>query len=107
MVYDGMMPPLVRGQTNFALVLNMLVLFLIFTQYSKATTTHSLGGIRQQFSLAENIQMSQYSFQFLTEIDQHLGVEGCDPPDIQLNRQGYLFLASKEGEETMKKNHDL
>ncbi|XP_020620476.1 FAD-dependent oxidoreductase domain-containing protein 1-like [Orbicella faveolata] len=75
--------------------------------YSKATTTHSLGGIRQQFSLAENIQMSQYSFQFLTEIDQHLRIEGCEPPDIQLNRQGYLFLASKEGEEKMKKNHDL
>jgi len=106
-----MMPPLVRLQTllviNFTLVLNMLVLFLIFTQYSKATTTHSLGGIRQQFSLAENIQMSQYSFQFLTEIDQHLRIEGCEPPDIQLNRQGYLFLASKEGEEKMKKNHDL
>jgi len=85
----------------------MLVLFLIFSQYSKATTTRSLGGIRQQFSLAENIHLSQYSFQFLTEIDQHLGVEGCDPPDIQLNRQGYLFLAGKEGEENMKKNHDL
>ena len=57
--------------------------------------------------MAENIQMSQYSFQFLTEIDQHLAVEGCDPPDIQLKRQSYLFLASKEGEETMKKIHAL
>lgn len=57
--------------------------------------------------MAENIQMSQQSFQFLSKIGQHLAVDGCDPPDIQLHRRGYLFLASKEGEETLKKNHAL
>ena len=57
--------------------------------------------------MAENIQMSRQSFQFLEEIGQHLAVGGCDPPDIQLFRKGYLFLASKEGEETLKKNHAL
>ncbi|XP_020624581.1 FAD-dependent oxidoreductase domain-containing protein 1-like [Orbicella faveolata] len=75
--------------------------------YSNASTTLSLASIRQQFSLAENVQMSQQSFRFLSEIDQHLAVEGCDPPDIQLRRQGYLFLASKNGEEILKKNHAL
>ena len=55
--------------------------------------------------MAENIQMSQYGFQFLSEIEQHLAVDGCDPPDVQLHCQGYLFLASKEGEERMKENH--
>lgn len=51
--------------------------------------------------------MSQQSFQFLKEMDQHLAVDGCDTPDIQLRRQGYLFLASKNGEEVLKKNHAL
>ena len=55
--------------------------------------------------MAENIQMSQYGFQFLSEIEQHLAVDGCDPPDVQLHRQGYLFLASKEGEERIKENY--
>ena len=55
--------------------------------------------------MAENIQMSQCGFQFLSEIEQHLAVDGCDPPDVQLHCQGYLFLASKEGEERMKENH--
>lgn len=73
--------------------------------YSKASTTLSVGSVRQQFSMAENIKMSQYGFQFLSEIEQHLAVDGCDPPDIQLHSQGYLFLASKEGEEKMKENH--
>lgn len=73
--------------------------------YSKASTTLSVASIRQQFSMAENIQMSQYGFQFLSEIEQHLAVDGCDPPDVQLHCQGYLFLASKEGEERMKENH--
>ncbi|KAJ7360338.1 hypothetical protein OS493_016970 [Desmophyllum pertusum] len=75
--------------------------------YSKASTTLSVSSIRQQFSMAENIQMSQQSFQFLSKIGQHLAVDGCDPPDIQLHRRGYLFLASKEGEEILKKNHAL
>ncbi|XP_078345532.1 FAD-dependent oxidoreductase domain-containing protein 1-like [Oculina patagonica] len=75
--------------------------------YLKASTTLSVASIRQQFSIAENIQMSQQSFQFLEEIGQLLAVDGCDPPDIQLFRNGYMFLASKAGEETLKKNHAL
>lgn len=73
--------------------------------YSKASTVLSLAGIRQQFSLVENIQMSRSSFQFLTDVEQHLAVEGCDPPDVQLQSQGYLFLASKEKEETVRTLH--
>ena len=79
----------------------------IFTQYSKASTTLSVASIRQQFSVPENIKMSQQSFQFLEEIGQHLAVDGYDPPDIQLYRRGYLFLASKAGEEVLRKNHAL
>ncbi|XP_068730783.1 FAD-dependent oxidoreductase domain-containing protein 1-like [Montipora capricornis] len=73
--------------------------------YEKASTVLALAGIRQQFSVLENIQMSRSSFQFLSDIGQFLSVEGCDPPDIQLQRLGYMFLASKESEQTLRENH--
>ena len=78
-------------------------------KYSNASTTLSVASIRQQFSLAENVQMSLQSFQFLKEINQHLAVDGCDHelPDIQLRKHGYMFLANKNGEEILKKNHAL
>ena len=55
--------------------------------------------------MVENIQMSRASIEFLSNIDQALAVDGWDLPDIQLYRSGYMFLASKEREETMRKNH--
>lgn len=78
-----------------------------FMKYSNASTTLSVASIRQQFSLAENVQMSLQSFQFLKEINQHLAVDGCELPDIQLRKQGYMFLANKNGEGILKKNHAL
>jgi len=48
----------------------------MYAQYSRAATTLSVGGIRQQFSLAENIKMSMFSANFLREIKQHLSVLG-------------------------------
>lgn len=30
-----------------------------------------------------------------------------DPPDIQFNHQGYLFLASDEGTKIMEENHQI
>lgn len=38
-------------------------------QYSRASTVLSAGGIRQQFSLRENIQMSRFSANFLRNIN--------------------------------------
>ncbi|XP_029210318.2 FAD-dependent oxidoreductase domain-containing protein 1-like [Acropora millepora] len=75
--------------------------------YEKASTVLAVAGIRQQFSVLENIQMSKFSFQFLSDIDQFLAIEGCDPPDIQLQKLGYMFLASKESEQTLRENHAL
>lgn len=80
---------------------------IVFLQYEKASTVLAVAGIRQQFSVLENIQMSKFSFQFLSDIDQFLAIEGCDPPDIQLQKLGYMFLASKESEQTLRENHAL
>ena len=55
-------------------LLYMPLLFLC--QYSRAASVLSCGGIRQQFSLPENVQMSLFSAQFLRNIKEHLGVLG-------------------------------
>ncbi|KAM6295720.1 LOW QUALITY PROTEIN: FAD-dependent oxidoreductase domain-containing protein 1 [Aegotheles albertisi] len=64
--------------------------------YSRASTVLSAGGIRQQFSLPENIRMSRFSADFLRNINEHLGVPNEPPIDIQFQPSGYLFLASPE-----------
>ncbi|XP_074417151.1 FAD-dependent oxidoreductase domain-containing protein 1 isoform X1 [Larus michahellis] len=70
--------------------------------YSQASTVLSVGGIRQQFSLPENIQMSRYSASFLRDINEHLGVPSEPPIDIQFQPSGYLFLAPPQGAATLE-----
>ncbi|XP_039352109.1 FAD-dependent oxidoreductase domain-containing protein 1 isoform X1 [Mauremys reevesii] len=72
--------------------------------YSRASTVLSAGGIRQQFSLPENIQMSLYSAFFLRTINEHLGVLNEPPIDIQFNPSGYLFLASEDEAAKLEEN---
>ncbi|NWS77536.1 FXRD1 protein, partial [Crotophaga sulcirostris] len=64
--------------------------------YSRASTVLSVGGIRQQFSLPENVQMSRFSAAFLRNINEHLGVPNEPRIDIQFQPSGYLFLAPPE-----------
>lgn len=42
-------------------------------KYAKSSTFWSVGGIRQQFSLPENIRMSLFSSEFLRDIQENLG----------------------------------
>nr|CAD7438120.1 unnamed protein product [Timema bartmani] len=77
---------------------------LVSLCYREASTVLSCGGLRQQFSVPENIQMSLYGAEFLRNIDKHLSVEGCDPPDVQFNPSGYLFLASEKGAAQLEDN---
>ncbi|XP_042899446.1 FAD-dependent oxidoreductase domain-containing protein 1 isoform X2 [Parasteatoda tepidariorum] len=76
-------------------------------KYTRSSTVLSVGGIRQQFSLPENIQLSMYSAEFLRNIKQHLSVLDDDPPDIQFQPHGYLFLATEDGAEQMLKNYNV
>ncbi|XP_066507597.1 FAD-dependent oxidoreductase domain-containing protein 1 [Hoplias malabaricus] len=73
--------------------------------YSQASTVLSAGGIRQQFSLKENIQLSMASVDFMKNINNHLGVLNQDPIDLQFNHSGYLFLASEDVAHIMEENH--
>jgi len=69
--------------------------------FAKAATALSASGIRQQFSLAENIALSQRTLAFLHEVSENFGFE----TDIGFHANGYLLLASEAGRETLAANH--
>jgi glycine/D-amino acid oxidase-like deaminating enzyme len=75
--------------------------------YKMASTPLSVGSIRQQFSIEGNVRMSQYSADFIKNVDTHLSVPGEDPADCSFVEGGYLFLASDAGLPTLKENHAL
>ena len=74
-------------------------------QYSHASAPRSAGGIRQQFSLRANIELSLYGLDFIRTASANLRLPGEDAPDMQFKEQGYLFLASEAGESTLRSNH--
>jgi len=74
------------------------------TSYETAATPRSAGGVRQQFSTPENIQMSQFGIAFIKSIGEHLSVEG-EIADVPFTEWGYLFLATESGLETLRANH--
>ncbi|XP_069750533.1 FAD-dependent oxidoreductase domain-containing protein 1 [Narcine bancroftii] len=75
--------------------------------YSRASTVLSVGGIRQQFSLPENIHLSMQSAHFLRNIQEHLNVVNEDPVDIHFNPSGYLFLSGKEQSDILAENYRI
>lgn len=72
---------------------------------STASSSLSVGGIRQQYSHPTNIKLSMKSAEYLRNIKLHLGTAGHDLPDIQFNPQGYLFLASQNGADQLMTNY--
>lgn len=76
-------------------------------QYERASTVLSLGNIRQQYSVEENIHLSNHSMEFLLRVPELLSVEGRPPPDIQFFPCRYLFVTREEGVEQMRQNYDL
>lgn len=73
--------------------------------FTQAATVLSVGGIRQQFSIPENIRMSMFGAEFLRDAHRNLSVYGKDAPEINFNPQGYLFLATEEGAAIMEESH--
>ncbi|CAG0916337.1 unnamed protein product [Notodromas monacha] len=75
--------------------------------YAKASTTLSVGGIRQQFSVPENIMMSQYGYDFIRNFQRNCSCEDVQPPDINFNPHGYVFAATEAGADTLRENYIL
>ncbi len=74
--------------------------------YRFASSALSASSIRQQFSTAINIRISQASLAFYRRIGEELAV-GDERPDIGLVEPGYLFLASAAGVEILRANHEM
>ncbi len=82
---------------------DVVVLERDFT-YSKASSALSASSIRQQFSSAINIRMSQYGIEFFRNIGELLQA-GDEQPDIGLVEPGYLYLATTAGATQLQENH--
>lgn len=74
--------------------------------YRKCASALSAASIRQQFSTAVNIKISLYGIEFIRNIANLLEVDG-DRPDIGFHEDGYLFLATEAGRDTLAENHAL
>jgi len=71
--------------------------------YSRCSTTLSVASIRQQFSAPVNIQMSQFGVEFI----KNLPIEFGPDADIGFRENGYLLLASEEGEPILRNNYAI
>lgn len=63
--------------------------------YARASTTLSMANARIQFSLKENIQISQYALQVLEGFEEDMMVED-DQPSIAYRREGNLFIVDEK-----------
>ncbi len=69
--------------------------------YTYASTTLSLANVRIQFSLKQNIQISQYALQAFEEFEDGMEVDG-NKPSIAYRREGNLFLVDETGKAAAK-----
>lgn len=69
--------------------------------YVRSSTTLSMSNVRIQFSLKENIQISQYAFEVLKNFEEEMEVDGIRPK-ISFRQEGNLFLVPPEGEKTAR-----
>jgi len=74
--------------------------------YARASTTLSMSNARIQFSLKENIQISQYMFEVLDRFEDEMTVDG-NKPKIYYHRQGNLFMVDENIEASARRAFDL
>ncbi|MGQ0609105.1 MAG: NAD(P)/FAD-dependent oxidoreductase [Chloroflexota bacterium] len=74
------------------------------TTFRTSSTTLSAASIRQQFSTALNIEISQFGIDFIRHLDRYLAVAG-EVPELDFVENGYLFLATDAGIATLEHNH--
>jgi glycine/D-amino acid oxidase-like deaminating enzyme len=60
--------------------------------YEFAATSHSNSCIRQQFSTALNVQISQFGAAFIQDLPRYMG-EAADAPKLKIQSYGYMYLA--------------
>jgi hypothetical protein len=65
--------------------------------YEFAATSRATGGIRQLFTVPENIRMAQYGHEIYGQFETLMAVDG-DLAPIDFRRRGYLWLGSGEND---------
>jgi glycine/D-amino acid oxidase-like deaminating enzyme len=74
--------------------------------YARASTTLSMSNVRIQFSLKENIQISQYTFEILARFEDEMTIEDRRPK-IYYHREGNLFLVDHQNQRAAKEAFEL
>lgn len=74
--------------------------------YTRASTTLSMANARIQFSLKENIQISQYAFGVLDSFEESMSVDG-QRLSIAHHRDGNLFVFDESGSHDAKRAFNL
>lgn len=72
--------------------------------YARASSPLSMGGIRQQFSISENMQIGFFAREFIRDVGQYLTVEG-EPPELGFVEGGYMFMADAANRSVLEENH--
>ncbi|KAK5982804.1 FAD-dependent oxidoreductase domain-containing protein 1 [Trichostrongylus colubriformis] len=65
-------------------------------KFTQSSTMLSTGGISQQFSIPEHVEMSLFTAEFLRHAGEHLRILDNAPPDINLLPNGFLYLAQND-----------
>ncbi len=71
-------------------------------QFTHSATTLSAASIRQQFSIRENIRLSQFTLGLFRRLTDEFGADA----DIGFREKGYLILASEDGLPVLRANHE-
>jgi FAD-dependent oxidoreductase domain-containing protein 1 len=72
-------------------------------QFAHSATTLSCASIRQQFSIAENIRLSQFTLGLFRRLREEFGADA----DIGFREKGYLILAGAAGLPVLQANHKV
>jgi len=70
-------------------------------QFETSATTLSCASIRQQFSIPENIRLSQFTLGLFRRLKEEFGADA----DISFRESGYLILAGPDGVPILRQNH--
>ncbi len=74
--------------------------------YLQASSSLSLANVRVQFSLRENIEISQYTLSVFETFEEDMAVDG-EGPRVMFRPEGNLFLVDAAGREVFRKALEL